>query len=161
MQLSFEAEIDQFYLEDEEGVTERPVELLDSETELDRLSVAHLPDLTATNVGTNSEEEEEEEEGMDLMANRNKRSTSKEVPKAQVPTNLPPLPPQLPADLGLKVNPDLRKKRQAKNLEKGEVGPQKGAKQQKKAREPKDNRTKSVESQEKTKLRWGQRSWAP
>ena len=156
MQLSFEAEIDQFYLEDEEGVTERPVELLDSKTELDCLSVAHLPDLIATNVGTNSEEEEEEEEeGMDLMANRNKGSTSKEVPKAQVPTNLPPLPPQLPADLGLKVNPDLRKKRQAKNLEKGEVGPQKGAKQQKKAREPKDNRTKSVESREEAKLRWG------
>ena len=153
MQLSFEAEIDQFYLEDEEGVTERPVELLDSETELDRLSVAHLPDLTATNVGTNSEEEEEE--GMDLMANRNKGLTSKEVSKAQVPTNLPPLPPQLPADLGLKVNPDLRKKRQAKNLEEGEVGPQKGAKQQKKAREPKDNRTKSVKSREKAKLRWG------
>ena len=115
MQLSFEAEIDQFHLEDEEGVAERPVELLDSETELDRLSVAHLLDLTATIVGTNSEEkeEEEEEEGMDLMASRNKGSTSKEVPKAQVPTNLPPLPPQLLADLGLKVNPNLRKKRQA------------------------------------------------
>ena len=103
MQLSFEAKIDQFRLEDEEGVAERPVELLDSETELDRLLVARLPDLTATNVGTNSEEEEE---GMDLMANRNKGLTSKEVSKAQVPANLPPLPPQLPVDLGLKVNPD-------------------------------------------------------
>ena len=35
MQLSLEAEIDQFYFEDEEGVVERPVELLDSETKPD------------------------------------------------------------------------------------------------------------------------------
>ena len=90
MQLSLEAKIDQFRLEDEEGVAKRPVELLDSKTKLDCLLVACLPDLTAANVGANSEEEEEEE-GMDLkprtslkglMANRNKGSTSKEVPKA-------------------------------------------------------------------------------
>ena len=104
MQLSLEAKIDQFHLEDEEGVAERPVELLDSEIKLDYLSVARLLELTAANVGANSEEEEEEEEeeGMDLkprtslkglMANRNKGSTSKEVPKAQVPTSLPPPPP--------------------------------------------------------------------
>ena len=54
MQLSLEVEIDQFFLEDEEGVAERPVELLDSETELDRLSVAHPPKLTIANVGANS-----------------------------------------------------------------------------------------------------------
>ena len=99
VQLSLEAKIDQFHLEDEEGVAERPVELLDSEIKLDYLSVARLLDLTAANVGANSEEEEE---GMDLkprtslkglMANRNKGSTSKEVPKAQVPTSLPPPPP--------------------------------------------------------------------
>ena len=92
MQLSLEAKIDQFRLEDEEGVAERPVELLDSKIELDCLSIARLLDLTAANIGANSEEEEEkEEEGMDLkprtslkglMANRNKGSTSKEVPKA-------------------------------------------------------------------------------
>ena len=143
---------------------------MDSETELDCLSVACLPDLIATNVGANSEEEEEEEEeeeGMDLkprtslrglMANRNKGSTSKEVSKAQVPASLPPPPPQLPADLKLKVNPDLRKKRQAEDLEEGEVGPQKGAKQQKKANEPKDKRTKSVESRDEAEPCQGQRS---
>ena len=63
------------------------------------------------------------------MANRNKGSTSKEVPNTQVFVSLPPLPPQLPADLGLRVNPDLRKTRQVEDLEEGEVGPQKGAKQ--------------------------------
>ena len=54
VQLSLEVEIDQFFLEDEEGVAERPVELLDSETELDRLLVAHPPKLTIANVGANS-----------------------------------------------------------------------------------------------------------
>ena len=163
MQLSLEAEIDQFCLEDEEGVVERLVELLDSETEPDQLSVACLPELTVANVGASSEEEEEE--GMDLkqriglrglMANRNKGSTSKEVPKAQVPASLLPFPPQLLADLGSKVNPDLRKKRQVEDLEEGEEGPQKGAKQQKKAREPKVKRAKSVESWDEAELRQSQ-----
>ena len=54
MQLSLEAEIDQFFLEDEEGIAERLVELLDFETEPDRLSVAHPPKLTIANVGANS-----------------------------------------------------------------------------------------------------------
>ena len=103
VQLSLEAEIDQFRLEDKEGVAERLVELLDSKTELDRFLVACLLKLTAANVGANSnEEEEEEEEGMDLkpriglrglMANRNKGSSSKEVLKVQVPASLPPPPP--------------------------------------------------------------------
>ena len=96
-----------------------------------------------------------------LMANRNKGSTSKEVPEAQVPANFPPPPPQLPADLGLKVNLDLRKKRQVEDLEEGEVSPQKGAKQQKKAREPKDKRTKLVERRDEVELHRSQRSWAP
>ena len=96
-----------------------------------------------------------------LMANRNKGLTSKEVPEAQVPTSFPPPPPQLPADLGLKVNLDLRKKKQVEDLEEGEVSPQKGAKQQKKTREPKDKRTKSVERRDEAELRRSQRSWAP
>ena len=60
MQLSLEVEIDQFRLEDEERVVKRPVELLDFETEPDRLSVACLPELTIANVNANSKEEEEE-----------------------------------------------------------------------------------------------------
>ena len=66
------------------------------------------------------------------------------------------LPPQLPANLGLKANLNLRKKRPVEDLEEGEVGPQKGAKQQKKTREPKDKRAKSVESQDEAELRRGQ-----
>ena len=95
------------------------------------------------------------------MANKNKWSTSKEVPKAQVPASLSPPPPRLPIDLKLKANPNLRKKRPVEDLEEGEVGPQKGDKQQKKAREPKDKRAKSVESRDEVELRRGQRFWAP
>ena len=76
---------------------------------------------------------------------------------AQVPASLPSPPPlQLPTYLGLKANPDLRKKRQVEDLEKGELGPQKGAKQQKKAKEPKGKRTKSVESRDEAELCQGQ-----
>ena len=47
------------------------------------------------------------------------------------------------------------------DLEEGEVGPQKGAKQQKKTREPKDKRAKSVESRDKVELRQCWCSQAP
>ena len=46
-------------------------------------------------------------------------------------------------------------------MEEGGVGPQKGTKQQKKTREPKDKRAKSVESRDEAELHQGQRSWAP
>ena len=62
------------------------------------------------------------------MVNMNKGSTSKEVPKTQVPPNHPP-PPLLPTDLELHANSNLRKKRPVEDLEEGEVAPKKGAKQ--------------------------------
>ena len=55
--LSLEAEIDQFHLEDEEGVPERPVEVLDSEIESDRLSTTHPQKLIVARFDTSSEEE--------------------------------------------------------------------------------------------------------
>ena len=113
--LSLEAEIEQFQLKEEGEVPERPVELSDSEVNLDRFSAAHSPRLTVTRVYPSSEDEEE---GMDLkqrtglkglLANRNKGSSSKEVPKTQVPLNLHP--PFLPvAAVGLLPNLDLKKK---------------------------------------------------
>lgn len=126
MQLSLEAEIDNFRLEDE-GVPERHVELLDLETEFDRLLTAHPQKLVIARVESSLEEEEE---SMDLkqrtglkglMANRNKGQTSKEALKAQVTPNLLPPPPSLLTNLRLKAIPDLRKKSPAKDLEKGEV----------------------------------------
>ena len=91
------------------------MELSDFETESDRLSTAHEPKLMVALVNTSSEEGKE----MDpkkrsslrgLIANRNKGATSTETPKAQVSANLLPPPPSL-ADLGLRSNPDLKKKR--------------------------------------------------
>ena len=65
----------------------------------------------------------------ELMASRGKWSTSKEATKSQVPSNLPLPPPQIPTDLELKPNLDLKKKRPLEALEEGEVGPRKGMKQ--------------------------------
>ena len=87
VQLSLEVKIDQFHLEDEEGVAKRPVELLDSEIKSDRFSTAYPPKLIVAYVSTSSEEEEE---GMDLkqrtslrglIANWNKGKISKEALK--------------------------------------------------------------------------------
>ena len=60
-----------------------------------------------------------------LMKSRNKASSPKDKNKSKPPTNPPP---QIPADLRLKPNPDLRKKRQMETAEEGELGPSKGKK---------------------------------
>ena len=53
-----------------------------------------------------------------LMKNRNKASSPKDKNKSKPPINPPPPPPpQILADLGLKPNPDLRKKRQIETAE--------------------------------------------
>ena len=93
------------------------------------------------------------------MANRNEGQTSKDVPKVQVPPSLP-LPPLPPTNLELQANPNLRRKRLVDDLEEGEVEPQKGVKQQKKAKEPKDKRAKSVDSRDEAVMRRGQRTWS-
>ena len=123
--LSLKAEIDQFYFEGEEEALERLVELLDSEGELDRSSVAHSPRLVIAQVNTSSEEEGEmslnPRKGLrDLMARRNKGFTSKHVPKSQIPSSLP-FPPTI--DLSLLPIPNLKKKRKEQELEEGKVVP--------------------------------------
>lgn len=72
-----------------------------------------------------------------LMANRNKGQTLKEAPKTQVTPKLPPSPPVPSANLKLKVVQDLRKERPIEGLEECELEPAKGAKQQKRAKDPK------------------------
>ena len=64
----------------------------------------------------------------ELMKGMNKAPSLQEKSKSKPPTNPPP-PPQLPADLGLKPNPDLRRKRHTEVPEEGEMGPSKGSKQ--------------------------------
>ena len=70
----------------------------------------------------------------------------KEVPKTQVPPNLPP-PPFSVTAVRLLHNPDLKKKRKVQEVEEGEVIPSKGAKQPKNV---KDKRAPSVESREES-----------
>ena len=65
----------------------------------------------------------------ELMKNRNKASSPQDKNKSKPPANPPPPPPQIPADLGLKPNPDLRRKRPVDTVEEGELGPSKGNKQ--------------------------------
>ena len=64
----------------------------------------------------------------ELMRNRNKVPSPQEKNKSKQSANPPPPPPQVPADLGLKPNPDLRRKRPVKPAEEGELGPLKGNK---------------------------------
>ena len=78
--------------------------------------------------------------------------------------NLPPPPPQLSADLGLKPNPELRRKRQHEALEEGEIGPSKGNKQQRVSQDQKSKRSSSVESREDpiaAHVRRTARTWSP
>ena len=72
------------------------------------------------------------------MAFRNKGATSQEVPKSQVLAILPPLLAPLPIDLGLHTMRDVKKKSLLQEIEEGELIPQKGTKQQKTAKDPKD-----------------------
>ena len=125
---SLKAEIDHFRFDEEGKVQTRLVELSNSEADLDRFSAAYSPRLIVARIDTS---QEIEEEGMDLkqrsglkglMANRNKGQSSKDAPKVQVPTSLPPPPP--PTNLGLQANPNLRRKRPVDDLKEGEVRPQ-------------------------------------
>ena len=85
--LSLEEEIDQFRLKEEEEVWEDPVEIPDSEGELDGALVARSPQLIISEVDSSSKEEEpmslNPRKGLwDLMVGRNKGSSSKEAPKS-------------------------------------------------------------------------------
>ena len=78
--------------------------------------------------------------------------------------NPPPPPPQLPADLGLKPNLKLRRKRQHEDPKEGEIGPPKGNKQQRQSQDQRSKRSSSVESQEDphvAHVRHTPRTWSP
>ena len=94
-----------------------------------------------------------------LLSNRNKGQSSKDALKEQVPAKLPPpLPPS--TDPALQPLPNLRWKRPVEELEEGEVSPEK-AKQQKKGKEPKEKRTRFVDSREEATIKREQRIWSP
>ena len=95
-----------------------------------------------------------------LIANRGKAATPPEAPKTQTSVNLPLPPPPPSVDQGPRVNPDPNKKRPPQELEEGEMPPQKGAEQQK-TKDPRDKRSKSMESRDDVEVCRQQCTWAP
>ena len=142
--LSLEEEIDKFHFEEEKSSRAPLICISDIEGESNRSSGIHNPYLILARPNDSDEEEENmalnkgNKSLRDLMAAKGKESTSKTTPKSRV---APPPPPQIPTNLGLKPNPDLKKKRPVKTLEESEVGPQKGTKQQKVAPDARDRKT--------------------
>ena len=162
--LSLKEEIDQFPLEEEKEEQGAPViHISNAKEEFDRLSGVCTLGLVVVCVIDSSEEEEEEmalnlRKGLrDLMAGRNKGSSSKKAPKSQDLANLPPPT----TTLGLIPIPNLKKKRKEQEVKQGKMVPQKGAKQQKIV---KDRQASSVDSRKEpsgVEVRQQQRTWAP
>ena len=148
--LSLEEEIDEFYFK--EDIPKAPlIELSNPEGEHDRNSVVGVPLVIACSDDSSDEEVDNMASNKgkslrELMSSRGKGQSSKVPSKSQAPIH-PLVAPQLLADLGLKVNPDLKKKRSVKSLEEGEEGPRQG-KQQKTTQEQRDKRAPFVESRE-------------
>ena len=126
---SLEEEIDRFQFEEEVIV------ISEVEEGADEYLCVQTPAQIITYIGNSSDEEEvmAPKTGpslRELMKNRNKAPSPKDKnkSKSKPPVNPPP-PPQILADLGLKPNPDIRKKRHIETAEKGELGLSKGSKQ--------------------------------
>ena len=124
---SLEEEIDKFQFKEEVIV------ISEAEEEADEYSCVQTPAQIVTYIGDSSNEEEEMAPKTgpslrELMKNRNKVPSPQDKNKSKPPVNLPPPPHQLPVDLRLKSNLDLRKKRQPEATEEGEMGPSKGSK---------------------------------
>ena len=100
----------------------------------------------------------------ELMKGRNKGPSPQDKGKSKQTANPPPPPPQVPADLGLKPNPDLRRKRPVEPTEEAELGPSRGNKQARPIQERRGRRAHSVESREEqpaAQVRQPPRTWSP
>ena len=84
----------------------------------------------------------------ELMKSRNKVPSPQDKNKSNPPVNPPTPPPQLPANLGLKPNPDLRRKRHIEAPEEGEMALSKGSKQPRQSQDQRGRRSSSVDSRE-------------
>ena len=123
---SLEEKIDRFQFEEEAIV------ISEAEEEADEYSCVQTPAQIVTYVGDSSDDEEvmTPKTGpslRELKKNRNKALSPQDKNKSKPPVNPPT--PQLLVDLGLKPNPDLRRKRPTEVIEEGEIGPSKGSKQ--------------------------------
>ena len=132
---SLEKEIDRFQFEEEAIV------ISEAEEEADEYSCIQTPAQMVTYIGDSSDEEEAMTPKTgpslrELMKNRNKVPSPQDKNKSKPPVNPPPPPsPQLPADFGLKPNPDLRRKRPTEVTVEGEMGHSKGSKQPRKSQD--------------------------
>ena len=101
----------------------------------------------------------------ELIKNRNKAPSPQDKNKSKPPVNPPPPPPpQLLADLGLKPNSDLRRKRHLEATGEGEPGPFKGSKQPRQSQDQRNKRSNSVDSREESpvaQVRHPTRTWSP
>ena len=119
---SLEEKIDKFQFEEEETQGVKAVFISESEEETDEYSCVQAPAPVITYVEDSSDNKVEKmapksnQSMRELMRGRNKVSTPLEANKSKPPVNPPP---QLPSDLGLKPNPELRRKRQHKVPEEG------------------------------------------
>ena len=125
---SLEQEIDTFRFEEE------TILVSEAEERTDEHSCVQTPAQVVTYIADTLDKQEEMASKTgpslkELMRNRNKAPFPQEKNKSKQPANPPPPPPQVPADLGLKPNPDLRRKKPIESAEEGELGPSKGAKQ--------------------------------
>ena len=133
---SFEEEIDKFQFEEEETQGVEAIVISDAKEETDEYLCIQTPAPIVTYVEDSSDNEAEKmvsksgKSLRELMKGRNIVPTPQETHKSKPPVNPPPPPPQLPTELGLKPNPELRRKRQHEALEEGEIGPPEGNKQQ-------------------------------
>ena len=145
---SLEQEIDRFKFEEEETIL-----ISEAEEGADEHSYVQTPTQVVTFIADTSNEEEAmaPKTGPSLreqMKSKNKGSSPKDKNKSKPPANPPPPPPQIPADLGLKPNPDQRKKRPMDTVEEGELGPSKGNKQAKQTQDHRSRRSNSVDNRE-------------
>ena len=151
---SLEEEIDKFQFEEEKTQGVEAIFISEAKEETDRHSCVQALAPVITCVEDSSDEEVEEmspkagKSLRELMKGRNKVSTPQEAHKSKPLVNLPPPPPQLPANLGLKLVLELRRKRQHEVPDEGEIGPSKGSKKQKVTQDQRDKRFSSVEIRE-------------
>ena len=76
----------------------------------------------------------------------------------------PPPPPQLPVDLKLKPNLDLRRERYTEAPKEGKVSPSKGSKQQRQTQDQRSRRSGFVDSREEllvAEVHRPTRTWSP
>ena len=161
---SLEQEINRFKFEEEETIL-----ISEAEEGADEHSCVQTSAQVITFITDTSDEEEviAPKTGpslKELMKSRNKAPSPKDKNKSKPPANPPPPPPQIPADLGLKPNPDLKKKRPMDTVEEGELGPSKGNKQARQTQDHRSRRSSSVDNREEALVAHvcrPARTWSP